>query len=138
MSRSTAMILATPISCEAWARLVLRDTERPEEDRKKGAAAIWRRLLVGRGGRPDAAATEQVADLFRQAGMTDDALELYRQAVAIRPDDPGARTHLGEFLHGLGRRAEALEAWRGITAGAGPRCPQAAGTRRRPRRFRLP
>ena len=51
--------------------------------------------------------------------MTDDVARTVPPGARDPPRRPGARTHLGEFLHGLGRRAEALEVLRGITAGAG-------------------
>ncbi len=100
-----------------WGALLLRDPARPDLGRKKAAVAVWKRMLPPPGARPDKAMTEQVAELCRQGGAIDEALTLYRQAVAIGGADPGPRTHLGEYLHSLGRRDEALAAWRGIAEG---------------------
>jgi tetratricopeptide (TPR) repeat protein len=60
---------------------------------------------------------EQVAELHRRAGMLDEALALYRQAVAAAPDASTPRIHLGEYLHSLGRVEEARATWRAIAAG---------------------
>jgi predicted Zn-dependent protease len=100
-----------------WGRLSLRDPSRPEAERRRAAADIWRRLLPGPGRRPDAAAVEQVADLFRQANMVDEALALYRLAVEIAPESASQRIRLGEYLHSLGRRVEALATWKVIAEG---------------------
>ena len=96
----------------------MRDASKPEAERHRAAAAVWRRLLSGPKGRPDATATEQVADLFRQAGMVDEALDLYHQAIEICTDSASQRIHLGKYLHSLGRRDEALATWKLIANGA--------------------
>src|SRR5262249_61440471 len=69
-----------------WGGLVLRDTTRPEAARKAAAAAIWRKLIEAKP--KDSVTVAQVADLFRQAEMTDTALALYRQAITLAPNDP--------------------------------------------------
>src|SRR5581483_4802340 len=98
-----------------WGRLVLRDPARPEARRKQDAAAVWGRLLAGRENDPVAVA--QLADLFRQAELVEPALERYRKAVALAPDAPQYREYLGEYLHTLKRKDEALAAWRGMAEG---------------------
>jgi tetratricopeptide (TPR) repeat protein len=106
-----------PDHLREWGRLILRDTSRPEADRQRGAAEIWKRLLPAAGRRPDPAAYTQVADLFRQAGLVDDALALYRKAVELTPKASEPRVHLGEYLYSLQRPKEALAAWQEIAAG---------------------
>jgi tetratricopeptide (TPR) repeat protein len=101
-----------------WGRLLLKDTARPEAERIAQAAAIWRRLLPAKGRRPDPTVTAQVADLFRQAGLTDEALALYRQAVEQSPEQATYRVFLGEHLNSLGRTEEALAAWSEIAKGS--------------------
>jgi tetratricopeptide (TPR) repeat protein len=46
------------------------------------------------------------------------AEEHYRMAIARAPGVPQYREYLGEFLHVVGRKREALEAWSDIAAGA--------------------
>jgi predicted Zn-dependent protease len=98
-----------------WGRLVMRDGSRPIEAKRKDAAAIWKKLLVTRGNDP--LATVQVADLLRNAGMTEEALPLYEKAVSLAPTAPQYREFLGEYLHLLKRPEEALATWKKIADG---------------------
>ncbi len=100
-----------------WGRMILRDTARPEADRKAAAAAVWRRLAPPEA--KDAVAVAQAADLFRQAGMTDEAIALYQRAIGLAPDSSQYREYLGEYYHSLKRTADALATWRLIAAGPG-------------------
>ncbi|WP_345682688.1 DUF1583 domain-containing protein [Novipirellula caenicola] len=98
-----------------WGKLVLRNKEQPEEQRRKEAARIWNQILQTR---PDDALTvSQVADLYRQNNMFDQAEQLYRKAVELAPADPQYREYLGEFLHVQKRPDEAIVVWSGIAAG---------------------
>ena len=72
-----------------WGRLLLKDTARPEPERKKAAADVWRKMLEARPN--DAAVAVQVADLFRQAEMPDEAVDLYKKAIALAPEAPSIR-----------------------------------------------
>ena len=82
-----------------WGRLLLKDTTRPEAERKQAAAAVWGRLLAARP--RDAATAAQVADLYRQAGQSAEAIAQYEKAVALAPDSPQYREYLGEYYHTL-------------------------------------
>src|SRR5439155_2762256 len=104
-----------PDTLRDWGKMLLRDTGRPEADRKQTALAVWKRLLDRR--KDDPVATAQVADLVRAAGLTDEAIALYRKAVEYAPNVPQYREYLGEYLHNLKRRDEALAAWRPIAEG---------------------
>jgi tetratricopeptide (TPR) repeat protein len=104
-----------PDTLRDWGGLLLRDTSRPEAQRKAEAAKVWRRLLESKPNDP--VTTAQVADLFRQAEMTDDALALYRKAVELAPGNAQYREYLGEYLHALKRPDEALAAWKPIADG---------------------
>ena len=99
-----------------WGKLVLRDKERPEDERRKEAVRIWNQILQSR---PDDALTvAQVADLYRQNNMLQEAEALYRRAVELAPGDPQYREYLGEFLHIQKRPEEALSVWSGIAEGS--------------------
>src|SRR5262249_46477044 len=65
----------------------------------------------------DPVITAQVADLVRSAGLTDDAIELYKKAIELAPNQPQYREYLGEYYHVLKRPEEALATWRPIAAG---------------------
>ncbi len=66
----------------------------------------------------DAVTAAQVADLLRQAELTDDALALYRKAAALAPANPQYREYIGEYLHNLKRADEAKAEWAKIADGA--------------------
>ena len=72
-----------PDTLRDWGALVLRDTTKTQAEQKAAAAAIWRKMLDAKPN--DAVTTAQVADLLRQAELTEQALELYRKAATLRP-----------------------------------------------------
>jgi tetratricopeptide (TPR) repeat protein len=97
-----------------WGRVLLRDTGKPEAERKKAAASIWRRLTDAR---PDDPSTMvAVADLFRSAEMVDEAVALYQGAIAKAPGSPQYAEYLGEFYHRLKKPAEAVATWSKMAA----------------------
>jgi tetratricopeptide (TPR) repeat protein len=99
-----------------WGKLVLKNKELTLEARHAEASRIWNQILAAR---PDDALTmSQVADLFRQSNMQDEALALYQRAVAQAPNEPQYREYLGEFYHILKRPDEALATWTAIAEGA--------------------
>lgn len=98
-----------------WGKAILRDTSIPQAERSQRAEKIWRRLLDSKPNDPLIAT--QVADLFRHSEMPDAALELYKKAVTLAPDQPQYREYLGEYYHKLKRTDEALVTWRKITDG---------------------
>jgi tetratricopeptide (TPR) repeat protein len=99
-----------------WGRLVLRDRTQDITDRRREASRIWRLILAER---PDDALTAaQVADLFRQADMPDEAVELYQRAIDLAPGAAQYREYLGEFYHHQKQPDRAIETWEGIAAGS--------------------
>jgi tetratricopeptide (TPR) repeat protein len=98
-----------------WGRLILKDKAHPEAERKKEAAKVWRRLLDARP--KDPVIVTQVADLFRQAELTDEAIALYQKAIELAPTAAQYREYLGEYYHTLKRPDEAKATWRAIAAG---------------------
>lgn len=99
-----------PDTIRDWGRLILQDSARPLELRQQQAGKVWEKLLIARPN--DAHAVLQVADLFRQANMTDSAIKLFRRAIELAPEDVQYREYLGEYLFTLKRREEALQTWR--------------------------
>ena len=104
-----------PDTLRDWGALVLRDTTRPVPERRAAAASIWRKMLVPKPNDP--VTTAQVADLLRQAEMTDDALALYKKAAELAPANPQYHEYIGEFLHNLKRPDQARAAWAKIADG---------------------
>ena len=93
-----------------WGRAVLKDELLEDDQRHQEASRVWRKMLAARPQDPHVAS--QVADLFRRAGMVDEALELFRQAIRLAPDAGQYREYLGEYLRSLDRLDEALATWR--------------------------
>lgn len=104
-----------PDTLRDWGRLILKDTKREEAARKADAAAVWRRLTAAKP--KDPLIASQVADLFRQAEMVDEALALYRQSIELAPDAAQYKEYLGEYFHSLQRKDEALATWRQMAEG---------------------
>lgn len=106
-----------PDTLREWGRAILKDTARAEATRKKDAAAVWKRMTESKPKDPLVAA--QVAELFRQVEMTDDALELYQKAISLAPEAAQYKEYLGEYLHSLKRKDESLATLRQIAEGSG-------------------
>ncbi len=104
-----------PDILRAWGSLILEDKSQPDAAKRMAAVAVWKRLLAAR--RKDPVIVSQVADLLRQAKLSDEAIELYRQAAALAPNDPQYREYLGEYLHTLDRRDAAVAVWKEIATG---------------------
>ncbi|MEM9656922.1 MAG: tetratricopeptide repeat protein, partial [Planctomycetota bacterium] len=98
-----------------WGELVFNDDKRSEPQRREEAKAIWLKMLAKRSDDPVSVA--RVADLLRGSGSAEAALEQYRAAVELAPKEPQYREYLGEYLHQLGRKDEALQAWRELASG---------------------
>ncbi|MDP6556598.1 MAG: tetratricopeptide repeat protein [Pirellulaceae bacterium] len=98
-----------------WGKLVLKNKELDPGQRKAEASRIWNKILAARS--DDAITTAQVADLFRQSNMNDEALSLYEKAVKQAPNQPQYREYLGEFYHILKQPEKALATWTAIAEG---------------------
>lgn len=98
-----------------WGKLHMRDTAKPEAERKAAAVAIWKRILDKKANDP--VTTSQVAELIRSAGIADEAIALYKKAIELAPNAAQYREYLGEYYHSLKRPEEALATWRPIAEG---------------------
>jgi tetratricopeptide (TPR) repeat protein len=105
-----------PDTLREWGRMLMRDSGKPEAERRSAAAAVWKRLLDKKP--TDPVVTSQVADLMRSAGATDEAIALYKKAIQLAPDAAQYREYLGEYYHTLMRSEEAIATWRPIAEGA--------------------
>lgn len=98
-----------------WGQIVFEDTKQPKPQRTEAAAEIWKRLSTARA--DDAAIQSQVADLLRGADRVEDALAGYRAAIKLAPEEPQYKEYLGEYLHRLDRKDEAVKVWRSLAEG---------------------
>lgn len=99
-----------------WGELILSDSDRPIAERRKEAADVWDKLLEQRG--DDAVTVARVADLKRGAELKEEAIELYRKAISLAENEPQYREYLGEYLHQLQRKDEAIEVWKQLASGS--------------------
>ncbi|MBS0202102.1 MAG: DUF1583 domain-containing protein [Planctomycetes bacterium] len=104
-----------PDTLRDWGRLILKDTTRDEAIRMQDAARVWRRLTTAKP--KDPLIASQVAELFRYAEMTDEALALYRRSIELAPEAAQYKEYLGEYFHSLERKEEALATWRTMVDG---------------------
>jgi tetratricopeptide (TPR) repeat protein len=104
-----------PDTLREWGKMIMRDTGKPEAERRAAASAIWRRLLEKKPNDPVVAS--QTADLMRAAGAVDDAIALYKKAIELAPNAAQYREYLGEYYHSLKRGDDALATWRPIAEG---------------------
>ena len=84
---------------------------------QSNAAAIWRRLLIGKEYDPTKAI--QVAELLRSISLSDEALRLYEQAVHVSGGKIEFSEMLAEYLLQIDRREEARKALTIAIASAG-------------------
>jgi tetratricopeptide (TPR) repeat protein len=104
-----------PDTLREWGKVLLRDSARPEAERREAAVAVWKRLVAKKP--KDPVTASQVADLVRSAGAIDDAVALYKKAIELAPDSAQYREYLGEYYHSLKRSADAIATWRPIAEG---------------------
>ena len=119
IEQSAELAKADPSNADVlrdWGKLVLRDKSQDMDKRKAEATRIWRQMVAAHAN--DAVTISQVADLFRQANINDDAISLYSKAIELKPEDPQYREYLGEFYHVLKRSEDALNTWRAIADGS--------------------
>lgn len=100
---------------ERWGRLLLSDSAVPEAERTAAAAEIWQRLLKQHP--KDPLHVSHVAGLFRSAGMVEDAIALHESAIDLAPAEPQYVEYLGEYLHSLNRKQDAVRTFHLMAAG---------------------
>ncbi|MEQ1903327.1 MAG: tetratricopeptide repeat protein [Pirellulaceae bacterium] len=115
MEQLVALEPNNPDAIVRWGELVMSEQSQPAGERRQKAADIWKRLLESRADDPVTLA--RVADLLRGAELVDLAIEHYRKAISLAENEPQYREYLGEFLHQLGRKDEALATWEELASG---------------------
>ncbi|MBL8810316.1 MAG: tetratricopeptide repeat protein, partial [Planctomycetaceae bacterium] len=100
---------------EAHGRLWLRRNDVEEAARKAKALDVWTAILNGHEKEPDV--IRRLADIFKSAEFSDEALQRYREAIELDPQNPQYRRYLGDYLFQLRRREEAISVWRDIASG---------------------
>lgn len=105
-----------PDTVRAWGRLALRAPGKSEAERRDSAKRVWNKLIEAKP--KDALAYVQVADLLREAGAVDEALDHYRRAAELAGDATQFLEYWGAYLFDLKREPEAIEVWKRMAAGA--------------------
>lgn len=91
---------------------VLENRTLDKQPRKDLAYEIWNRLIIRQ---PNNISTLiVVADLCAGAEIEDKAEQLYRRAIALRPNEPTYREYLGYFFHRRGDSEQAVAAFKQI------------------------
>ncbi|OYP35205.1 tetratricopeptide repeat protein [Rhodopirellula sp. MGV] len=98
-----------------WGQVILQDKDRDADQRAQAAAKVWMRLADARS--DDAVVQSQVADLMRNAKLEEQALQRYRAAIKLAPQEPQYKEYLGEYLYRLNRKDEAYEVWQSLAEG---------------------
>ena len=98
-----------------WGQVLLKDGDRPLEERRDAAAKVWNRLAEARS--DDAVTLSQIADRMRSIERNEAAIKLYQKSIEVDPKAPQYREYLGEYLHSLKRTDEAIEIWKTIAEG---------------------
>jgi tetratricopeptide (TPR) repeat protein len=110
---------------ETLGELHLRNGDGSSRRAEQKAAAVWKRIAEIRPDDPlsavrvaeiarraDAARrTQDARDRDEPSPLTDLAEAHYREAIRRAPDEPKYYEYLGEFLHALGRKSEAVQIW---------------------------
>lgn len=104
-----------PDYIEKWGQLVFENPDGNRQTQTEEAKRIWNKMLEGH--EDDPVIVTRVADLLRYAKLTEDAIELYKKAIALAPNNSQYREYLGEYYHILKRTADAKETWQQIAAG---------------------
>ena len=88
-------------------KLVLKDRSKELAERQAEAATVWRRLLMGH--EQDAARRVQLAELFSDAEMSEEAIKVYREALELAGTQFEFQERFAEYLQRLGRKEEARD-----------------------------
>ena len=88
-------------------QLMLKDGSRESLERQAEAATMWRRMLMGH--EQDAARRVQLAELFSDAAMSEEAIKVYREALELDGAQFEFQERFAEYLQRLGRKEEARD-----------------------------
>ncbi len=95
-----------------WGGLLIEGDGGDKDTRHAAAAKVWQQLAEVR--QDDPVIIAQVADRLRGIERAEDAIQLYRKAIELAPDQPQYREYLGEYFHRLGRKDDALATWESL------------------------
>ncbi len=98
-----------------WGQTVSQNPKLKESERQAAATAVWKKILDKNG--DDPVRIVRVAELLRGAEQTDESIALYRKAVELSANPMQYLEYLGEYLHKLDRKDEALSTWQQMAAG---------------------
>jgi tetratricopeptide (TPR) repeat protein len=99
---------------ELVGRLILRNPQLQQAERKQQASDVWMRIC---GNESDAGTLGYTARLHRESGLPNRAIKLFRSLVQVAPENAAWREELGETLYELGNREAALQEWQLIADG---------------------
>ncbi len=98
-----------------WGKTVLRDPAHTVEEAKRQASTIWKKSLEHR--IDDALAHIQVADLHLSAQIPDVAMQLFKRATELAPEQAQYHEYYGDFLFQQNQQEEAFAEWNSIAEG---------------------
>ncbi len=99
---------------QAWGLLFLRDRSLQPAEQRSRAAAVWQQMLNSFP--KSASVAARVGELLRRVGRPNDAIGMYRKAVALAPAELQFRETLGQYLFEQGAQDEAVIEWKQMAA----------------------
>ena len=94
-------------------QLLLRETGIRQKEHVAEAVQLWSKYAQNNSS--DSDHLMRVAGWFRDAGLANEAVDLYELAMNQSPADWFIRKQFGETLHKMGQTNKALEVWQGMT-----------------------
>lgn len=106
--------LVARLDPQSPAGLVALGRMQMEAGQRDRALATWRRILDG--ARDRARGAQALAEVYADNDMLDQAIDMYGEAIRLRPDDVSFHQHLASVLERARRFDAAIEEWRRVIA----------------------